>query len=272
VNNYNYGILNNINGKELMVGGIIGYNYGTIINSNNYGDMNIQDGKNINYLGGITGYNNEGHLIGDVNYGEISNEATDTHIYVGGVCGTNVGKIEKCINSKTGNVYAKSINSYVIVGGIVAYNSYSHNFGNVTSSYNMANVIGYGGGTDNVSKFGGIVGSNKGGIVSNTYTVGNVSGIGANGEYGLGGIAGGMTESATINNSYYLNTIESLYGYTDGTAITITNSSSKTASEMKSSAFVDLLNAGLDEPAWGMATEGINDGYPILSFEVQVNK
>jgi len=272
-NSNNYGSFNTFSESEVVRGGIIGYNRGTIANSNNYGDIsiNMQD-KTLTvgyYLGGINGFNNFGLLIENINYGEIKVYMNAAYIHAGGIAAGNYGKLERCINSKTGDIDVTSESEEVVLGGLLGSNWNKHDIdiAIVVSSYNLGNVTGLGGGVDYRSRFGGIVGNNKGGIVSNTYTVGKVNGIGINTEYGLGGIVGGIHESATINNSYYLNTIEPLYGYTDGSAITITNSSSKTESEMKSSAFVDLLNAGLSEPVWVMDTEGINDGYPILSFQ-----
>ena len=54
---------------------------------------------------------------------------------------------------------------------------------------------------------------------------------------------------------------------TVGDKINITNSGSKTSEEMKSSAFVDLLNQGLETPVWIQDINNINNGYPILGFQ-----
>ena len=38
---------------------------------------------------------------------------------------------------------------------------------------------------------------------------------------------------------------------------------------MKSQAIVDLLNQGQPDQPWSMDTKGINDGYPVLKWQLE---
>jgi len=73
----------------------------------------------------------------------------------------------------------------------------------------------------------------------------------------------------TISNIYALEDEDATL-YT-GTAenLTISNLESKSETDMKSKTFIDLLNAGQEEPMFVQDTKGINNGYPILKWQLE---
>ncbi len=77
------------NDKQMVLGGIVGDNYGTIQNCKYIGIV-----KGSDYIGGITGYNEATGIIADcTSYGVI----TGQH-YTGGIAGANAGGIYRCGN------------------------------------------------------------------------------------------------------------------------------------------------------------------------------
>ena len=92
---YNQGIIKNIGVRESYikgdsyVGGVCGFNGGTISNCYNTGTVN-GIGENSN-VGGVCGYNEYGTISNCYNSGKVSGNS-----YVGGVCGHNYGTISNC--------------------------------------------------------------------------------------------------------------------------------------------------------------------------------
>ena len=267
-------------------GGIVGYIYNQdvqIIDCTNYGSVS-SNGK---YVGGITGrILQRGSIINCVNRGNVSSIEErlggivgDTYpgvkvtncintgnvegkkSYVGGVAGAILGILEKCYN--TGSVKLSGDNTTCIGGiaGVILYDSSDALATSVIrNTYNTGKVIAEG---ENIKYVGGIVGVLSGGnvnvTINNNYNVGEIQTIGT-GINQIGGVVGSCghdedrTGTFTVNNNYYLKgTIETDAG----------NSTAKTSAEMKTDAFVTLLNTGLAEAAWEIRA-GQNSGYPVL--------
>ncbi len=75
--------------KQMVMGGIVGDNYGLIQNCKYVGIVKGHD-----YVGGITGYNEAvGRVMDCTSYGQISGQH-----YVGGIAGANAGGIYRCGN------------------------------------------------------------------------------------------------------------------------------------------------------------------------------
>jgi hypothetical protein len=135
-------------------------------------------------------------------------------------------------------------------------------------------------------------------FITNCYSTGNISGTitsGTNYVSGIVGRANGATGSfLTISNSYSIGTITATGGETNfamgivkstGTAPTVTNcyyiagdgsnansAVIKTAKDMKSSGFVNMLNGSQTPAAWIADFAGnnsVNNGFPILSWSSQ---
>ena len=167
------------------VGGLVGWNYGTISNSYATGAV-----SGSTYVGGLVGYNNGGTVSNSYATGTVSGSGG------GGLVGLNNGTIS--------NSYATGMVSGTgEVGGLVGYN----NIGTISNSYATGAVSGTG------SYFGGLVGYNYG-TISNSYATGAVS----------GGSSGGLVgwNNGTISNSYWDTTTSGQATSAGGVGLTTT--------------------------------------------------
>ena len=120
---YNDGTIKNLGVTESYikgskyVGGICGYNYGSISDCYNSGTISGNS-----YVGGVCGDNSYGTISNCHNSGEVSGNS-----YVGGVCGHNYGTISNCYNSGTVSGIGESYSS---IGGVCGYN-----FGSISNCY-----------------------------------------------------------------------------------------------------------------------------------------
>ena len=187
-------------------------------------------------VSGIVSYNS-GKIINCHSSGTITFTGGASY-YAGGLVDSNSagGLIEKCSNSAIIDAPSKRQ-----IGGIV-----DSNRGTIRNCYNTGNISGN-------WQIGGIVGQNyDSGIIVNCYNRGIISaGYGS----GAGGICGTGSMDDNSSNNYYLNT-SATGGYNEedieGKA------EAKTEQEMKSDAFITLLNAGGDNWKRG------DDGYPTI--------
>ncbi|MCX5632333.1 MAG: hypothetical protein NTW93_01435 [Phycisphaerae bacterium] len=181
----------NITGHN-YVGGLTGYNDGTIYNCNSTGKIFGPNGTQ--YIGGLAGYNS-----GDINncYSTSAVTGSDWSGFIGGLAGENAGNISNCY--ATGNVAGEY--SSGAIGGLVGFNT-----GDINNCYSMGTIVG----GDLSSDIGGLAGNNSGSI-SNCYAAGSV-----NGEDNLGGLAG--ENYGNISSSYFP-TSEPNNGY--GTPLTV---------------------------------------------------
>jgi uncharacterized repeat protein (TIGR02543 family) len=144
------------------VGGVVGYNIGTIPNSYNTGDVT----GSYRYIGGVVGVNSGGTITNSYNTGAVTGTGTDDpykngDIFVGGVAGGNPrGTIEFSYNTGAVN----GTGDYV--GGVAGVND----AGPITNSYNVGAVKGTG------DYVGGVTGTNSGGTIELSYTVQKVTG------------------------------------------------------------------------------------------------
>ena len=124
------------------VGGIIGCNYGDVINCFNMGNMTGDES-----VGGVVGCN-YGNVIGCYNTGSIIGSGD----YMGGVVGLSSGTVTDCYN--TG-----SVSGDYYVGGVIGE---IWSGGTITSCYNIGDVVGNG-------DRGGVVGFIFTGTVTDCY-------------------------------------------------------------------------------------------------------
>ncbi len=81
--------------SSMVIGGIVGDNYGVIQNCSFAGTIKGKD-----YIGGVAGFNEAGaSIVSCESFGKISG----VH-YTGGICGENAGGIAECINSADVNI------------------------------------------------------------------------------------------------------------------------------------------------------------------------
>jgi len=161
------------------VGGLCGYNGGTI--SNCYAIGNVVGNSN---TGGLVGDNKENSLISNCYASGIIQGADDT----GGLAGRNWGgTISNCY--ATGNVSGDDV-----TGGLVGKNSGANGYtATITNSYATGNVNGTG------NFVGGLVASHAGFIdpaeITNCYSVGSVSG-----DTSIGGLIGGNFAGSVVDS------------------------------------------------------------------------
>ncbi len=290
----NYASITSLNGP---VGGIVG---GT---EDSYGNVNVLDSlsnwgviKGKTDVGGVLGFVDRMKLSHSKNYGLVEGEK-----YTGGIWGgaqsttidasylVNYGKIIGRINTGglagycghygLGSKYSAkcgtlknlrnegSVQGETYVGGIAG------SFGGKASSIsNVASILGtnYVGGlfgnadfsttnliynTGNISgsqNVGGIVGYNQEGVTSSAYSTGKVDGD------SLVGLMIGYNYNTTMADYYYLERgKQEPFGLNNGGGV----ATPKTEDEMKSKDFAKLLG---DEFVYD---SGLNDGYPVLSWE-----
>jgi hypothetical protein len=169
----NLGVKNvNINGSY-YVGGLAGFNGGSI--SNCYSTGSVSGGDDSWYVGGLVGYNN-GDISKCYSTGQVSG-----HWIVGGLVGWNWdGSVENCYS--TG-----SVNGTQEAGGLVG--EILGNFASISNCYSTSEVNGS-------YSIGGLVGQNWDGSISNCYSTGSVSAY-----EGIGGLI--ARNMGVINNSFW---------------------------------------------------------------------
>jgi hypothetical protein len=151
------------------VGGLVGWNEGTVSSSNFTGSVN---GSN-EYVGGLVGRNDGGTVENSYSTGSVSGGSS-----VGGLVGGNEGKVDDFYS------ISNLIGSDMHVGGLVGWNDRTVSSSNSTGSVN---------GNWHV---GGLVGRNDGGTVENSHSTGNVDG-----NMYVGGLVG-YNYKGTVTNSY----------------------------------------------------------------------
>jgi hypothetical protein len=268
--------VNAVNGY--YVGGLVGWNEGTITNCYSTGSVTGDY-----YVGGLVGRN----------YGTITNcYATDRvsgDFYVGGLVGINIGTITNCY--ATG-----SVSGEFFVGGLVG-----QNYGTITNCYSTGSVTG----SDRV---GGLVGEHNG-TITNCYSTGRVTGgnfvgrlVGSNwgtitncystgsvtGDYYVGGLVGinnGMItdcySTGSVTGDYYVGglvgersnegtTTASFWDVETSGKSTSAGGIGKSTAEMKTKS--TFTSAGWDfvgetangsNDIWRMCVDGVD--YPLLS-------
>ena len=245
------GVNSYIHGSQ-CVGGIVGYNIGSVTGCTNGGTVSGSG----SYVGGIVGQGTVDAVITNcTNNGTVSGEDQ----YVGGIVGENLGSVTNCTNSGTvsGTDYyvggiagsishrATAIGCYntadvtggSYVGGIAGY--MSSDFGaTITNCYNTAAITGE-------KRVGGIAGFQEADCtITYCYSIGTITVTGTDAEHG--GVVGN-TNGGTITNCYYLNTAAS--GGINGADVE-GQAEAKTAAEFASADMAVLLNGDQTDAPW----------------------
>ena len=202
------------------VGGLVGFNHGSINNA--YVTGSVKGNYNV---GGLVGVNNgtydwDNEVIVSlatiknawtnvtINLnGSSVNEDYDYYSSIGGLVGTN-GSYAQMMNSNAlGDVTVKTVDtshSARYIGGLVGFNVNS----TITNSYASGDVTT----SSSASYVGGLVGSSGGAIVagaiSNSFALGNVIG----GRMYVGGLVGANNNGASITGSYAKGNVSGTWG------------------------------------------------------------
>jgi filamentous haemagglutinin family N-terminal domain len=176
---YNTGAVNGASN----VGGLVGYNNGSITGSHSTGAV-----TGTNSVGGLVGENNtNGNITSSHSTGAVTGASN-----VGGLAGTNLS------GSITGSYSTGAVTgSDSDVGGLAGYNS-----GSITTSYSTGSVAGSIDSSSFPRGVGGLVGTNTmSGSITNSYSTGAVTcSIGGSKGGGTGGLVG--YNQGSITNSY----------------------------------------------------------------------
>ena len=159
---------------DVYAGGVCGLNYhGTIQNCYNTGDVSGTGTSSYGYVyaGGVCGYNAGGTIENCYNTGDVS--GIYGFVYAGGVCGFNTGTIENCHNAGEVSGTSTSTSSYdtVFAGGVCGYNA-----GTIQNCHNTGDVSGTSTSSYGSVYAGGVCGQNYHGTIQNCYNTGDVSG------------------------------------------------------------------------------------------------
>jgi len=272
------GVNSYIHGSQ-CVGGIVGYNVGSVTGCTNSGTVSGSG----SYVGGIVGQGSVDAVITNcTNSGTVSGEDQ----YVGGIVGENLGSVTNCTNTAavSGDVRVGGVaglqavapitnctNSGTVsgtdyyVGGIAGSISHRataigcYNTADVTGGSYVGGIAGYmssdfGATITNCYNTAAITGEKRvGGIagfhgtdrtVTNCYSTGTITATGTDAEYG--GVVGN-TNGGTITNCYYLNTAAS--GGINGADVE-GQAEAKTAAEFASADMAVLLNGDQTDVPW----------------------
>ena len=200
---------------------------------------------------------NYGTIENCYNTGDVSGTGTSSYgdVYAGGVCGWNTGTIQNCYN--TGEVNGASTSTFnpVNAGGVCGDNA----GGTIQNCYNTGDVSGEG--TQYVF-VGGVCGTNENSAtIINCYNTGDVSGTSSNGTVYAGGVCG-YNRGDTTQNCYWLEgTAE--YGICNPKGNT--NAQSKTDDEFASGEVAWLLNEPQAGKPWGQGSNNmpvLEDNHP----------
>ena len=240
-------------GNRVYAGGVCGWNYGTIENCYNTGDVSGTGTSSYGYVyaGGVCGWNT-GTIQNCYNTGEVNGASTSTFnpVNAGGVCGDNAGgTIQNCYN--TGDVSGEGT-QYVFVGGVCGTNENSATIINCYNTRDVSGTSSYG-----YVNAGGVCGANgNSATIINCYNTGDVSGTSSNGTVYAGGVCG-YNRGDTTQNCYWLaGTADCGIGNPPGD----TNAQSKTADEFASGEAAWLLNEPQTEKPWGQGSNNM----PVL--------
>lgn len=183
------GVIENLSVKDeninaaYYIGGLVGYNNGTIYNCNSAGKIICP--SDLLSAGGLTGYN-----AGDINdcYSTLTITAGSGSGSLGGLAGENSGNIRFSYASGC-IICGDAVGS---VGGLAGKNE-----GNIENCYATNDIN-----CDiDSEKIGGFVGDNDSGSIYNCYSTGNV--IVGDGSSNIGGFAGN-NDTGIISGCYFL--------------------------------------------------------------------
>ena len=235
-----------IGGKD-YIGGLVGYNKGTIINCNSEGFV-----EGYNNVGGLIGYNSGGSVTNCIAYGNTIGIGVNSN-RIGGLIGRNDGPVTDCISygyingtgidcDWVGGLIGENANGGVIInctaygnttgtdeyiGGLIGYNSWQvkncHAHGNSIGDWVVGGLIGENAvtgqvincsATGNATVYsiytGGLIGYNYGQVI-NCYAHGN-----SNGYMLVGGLIGENTNTGKVTNCHVTGNVSGTGYYIGG--------------------------------------------------------
>ena len=260
-NSYATGNVNQTNIMTSIIGGLVGYNSGTITGSHAEGNVSGQIG-----VGGLVGQHSSGSITGSYATGDIFGQTN-----VGGFAGYNNGIIENGYatgdvegsdnaggfagvnyGTITGSYAEGAVSGYSAIGGFVGVNSTTASGnGEISDSYSTGTVTGISGGSGNI---GGFVGNMTYGTFTNVYSYGAVNSSATN----TGGFAGTITGGSVVN-SFWNTTAAGMTGVSSGASTGLTGLTTQEFMNMN-----NFVGAGWNDTIWNL-TQG--NPRPHLEWE-----
>ena len=263
-----------VDGNNARVGGLIGYaNTSVYLSSTSHHD-DITVSARDTYLGGLIGAGDTNLTACSTN-GSLTAKAAYTS-YAGGLVGNGSSTVTD--SYATGDVTSTGNDSRA--GGLVGEGNTvtvtdSYATGDVTSTGNDSRAGGLvGNGNSTItdsyatgsvtstststgyyfSRAGGLVGDGYTVTVRNSYFVSCVSAEGESGNVHIGGIAGYVDSSLTLENAHWYGgdgtAAEYAVGYSNSLGIPTSIGSTRHNSVEEFYTLADVLNAGREEPVW----------------------
>lgn len=223
------------------------------------GNADAENGFAGTNIGGLVGeLTTDSSIANSYSSGEVTGVSQ-----VGGLAGTAFDKTEITQSYAEGTV-----SGGYLIGGLVGYCTFAFtpDRNNVVDNcYSRASA------EAEMGRAGGIYGGSDGNLrIRNSYATGMVSAP----EF-TGGVIGawGGGEDIVIENTYFDTETSGLSDAVGGfTGPTVEyDIEGKPTADMKTQAFVDLLNAGSDESPWAIDANA-NDGYPVFESSLSVPK
>lgn len=245
----------------------------SVVDGGTIQNMGIEDSyvkSNQEYTGSFVGkLKRGGYLLDCSNGGTVSGVKSSA-----GLVGyTTVSSfVKNCYNS--GSI---SSNDNQFAGGIVGYNSDSniencYNVGEITGGLEIGGIVGGNNGyakniynlgyINSLQRHGGIAGQHYGKIIENSYNSGD---LGLSDRGGIIGKIHGNSNQQLINN-YYLNTTAD-YGILNSTNDNFEPNSDNGTTPLSASEMPSVISVINGDGAFVPDTKGINNGYPILSWQ-----
>jgi hypothetical protein len=180
-------------GSTAQMGGIAGYNYGTIRDCHSIVQMSLTDGT----LGGIAAENfDDGVITDSSSRGTLSPLVGAGYDFFGGLVGSNGAAIQRSWSSVAVTVGSTTGTLRSVGGGLAAVNASQEGPSTIADSYATGSVTG-----NARSWVGGLVGAaDYTGGISNSYSTGVVT-TGTSGA--VGGFIGNATTTVTMSDDYW---------------------------------------------------------------------
>lgn len=252
-----------INGNiNANVAGLIDYNRGKIENCHNNISINVKIANNNSssalHCAGIA-INNEretAYIKNSYNSGNIlATMQSGIYAQIAGIVrALDYGSVENCYNSGNISTTINNTTTESYIGGIVAKSSSNGFLNNIYNSGEIGIDLE---GTQVYS--GGIIGMCSG-LISSSYNIGNIINIKSKTNCLIGEIAGNITSTATIFNSFYIK--NSAYAVNSSNEYNINKISKE---QLQDDCSLNILNS--NEINWKKDINGKNSGYPILSWQ-----
>ena len=233
----------------VCAGGLIGRSSVWLYLSDSYatGDVTSTstDSDHSSYAGGLVGGGSstvtDSYATGDVT------STGGSSSYAGGLVGEGGFNTVTVTDSyATGDVTSTCSNGYSYAGGLVGSGGST-----VTDSYATGDMTSTGG---SYSYAGGLVGYGFTVTVRNSYSVSCVSAESERGNVYIGGIAGYVVGSLTLENAHWYGgdgtAAEYAVGYSNSLGIPTSIGSTRHNSVEEFYTLADVLNAGREEPVW----------------------